>query len=216
MNRGVVAWAATAMAAVLLGIGVAVLGFRGQSTKPPARVEYANPPDYEEGRISERFGVREDQYVLGNLVAPVTVTVFCDVTDPACREFFDRLPEIVERYVKPGKVKLAWRDNPRSVLGEDVAMALRVAALHDRFWDVAAEVATGHVDASDRNNLKRLLDRYGIRSDIPWSAAPELARSFREAALEMGVRRNPAFFAGQDMVASDVVGVIEYLQNHVR
>lgn len=53
--------------------------------------------------------------VLGDKNAPVTIVEFSDYECPFCkRHFDDTFPQLVEKYVKPGKVKIVYRDFPLS------------------------------------------------------------------------------------------------------
>lgn len=223
MARGLLLLGAMALRKVIAAAGFVAVGvFAGlglvsktdpQQSMPP--VQYANPPAYEEGVISERFGVREDHYSLGELTAPLTVTVFCDVTDPTCRPFFERLPEIVNAYIKPGKVKFIWRDNPISEESADLMAALRVAALHDRFWEVAARLAEDGAGRLDRERLVRILAEYGIEETVPWDVGERLMRSAADLAKAVGAAgQNPAFYVGRQRIASDVNGLMAYLADY--
>src|SRR3989344_4780744 len=67
----------------------------------------------------------DDDVVLGNPDAPVTVVEFGDYQCPFCARFFKEVePKIREEYIKTGKVKMIYRDfaflGPESI---DAAMA---------------------------------------------------------------------------------------------
>lgn len=205
--RRVITVAGAMVVGAFLALGLAIRSNPETLTQP---VEYVNVPAYEEGVISKQFGVREDNYTLGELTAPVTVTVFCDVVDPACQPFFDRLPEIVDRYIKPGKVKIVWRDNPRSEDSADLVVALRVAALQDRFWEVAARlVEEGRLD---RERLERILAEYNVTGPVPWEVAGRLMEMASDIAKSVGaVEHNPTFYVGRQRIADDVDGLMAYL-----
>src|SRR5215212_3243362 len=112
--------AAAAAAAVLVVAGVAVSSSGG--AKPAAAPAAA----------STLFtGIPEHAGVLGDPKAPLTVTEYLDLQCPICREASTTtLPEIVQRYVRTGKVKLAAR--PLQFIGPDSVRAAQVAAGADR------------------------------------------------------------------------------------
>jgi len=57
----------------------------------------------------------DDDPVLGNKNAPVTIIEFSDYECPFCKRHFDEtLPQLVKNYVDTGKVKIVYRDFPLS------------------------------------------------------------------------------------------------------
>jgi len=112
--------AAAAAAAVLVVAGVAVSSSGG--AKPAAAPAAA----------STLFtGIPEHAGVLGDPKAPLTVTEYLDLQCPICREASTTtVPEIVQKYVRTGKVKLAAR--PLQFIGPDSVRAAQVAAGAER------------------------------------------------------------------------------------
>lgn len=81
-------------------------------------------------------GIPQRGIELGSSNAPVTLVEFADLQCPFCRQYTeDVLPTLVERYVRPGKVRMVFRNltfiGPDSVKGAQVAGA---AASQDRLW----------------------------------------------------------------------------------
>jgi protein-disulfide isomerase len=69
--------------------------------------EEANQPKFVEGDFSD------DDPVLGDKNAPVTIVEWSDFECPFCGRFFkDTLPQIKKNYIDTGKVKLIYRDFP--------------------------------------------------------------------------------------------------------
>ena len=57
----------------------------------------------------------DDDPVLGDSNAPVTIVEFSDYECPFCKRHFDQtLPQIISKYIDTGKVKLVFRDFPLS------------------------------------------------------------------------------------------------------
>ena len=57
----------------------------------------------------------DDDPVLGDKNAPVTIVEFSDYECPFCKRHFDQtLPELIKNYIDTGKVKLVYRDFPLS------------------------------------------------------------------------------------------------------
>ena len=72
--------------------------------------EAAQPP-----AITKGVALVDDDPVLGDKNAPVTMIEFSDYECPFCKRHFDQtLPQLVEKYVDTGKVKIVFRDFPLS------------------------------------------------------------------------------------------------------
>ena len=57
----------------------------------------------------------DDDPVLGDKDAPVTIIEFSDYESPFCKRHFDEtLPKLIQNYVDTGKVKIVFRDLPLS------------------------------------------------------------------------------------------------------
>lgn len=57
----------------------------------------------------------DDDPVLGNKEAPITIIEFSDYECPFCKRHFDQtLPQLIKNYVDTGKVKIVYRDFPLS------------------------------------------------------------------------------------------------------
>jgi len=81
----------------------------------------------------------DDDAVLGDKNAPITMIEFSDFQCPYCEKFFTgALPGIVENYIDTGKVKLIYRDYPLDFhLGAlPAAEAAECAGEQDAFFDM--------------------------------------------------------------------------------
>ena len=57
----------------------------------------------------------DDDPILGDKNAPVTIIEFSDYECPFCKRHFDQtLPELIKKYVETGKAKIVFRDFPLS------------------------------------------------------------------------------------------------------
>jgi protein-disulfide isomerase len=83
-------------------------------------------------------GIEQDGVVLGSPEARVTLIEYADLQCPACRAYTEAyLPDIVDEYVRPGRVKAAFRGI--AFIGPDSETALRwvlAAGLQDRLWQL--------------------------------------------------------------------------------
>lgn len=78
-----------------------------------------------------------DPLALGAVDAPVTMVMYADFRCPFCAKFSrDIEPELVDRYVESGTLRIEWRDFP--IFGkqsEVAARAGRAAAEQGKFWE---------------------------------------------------------------------------------
>src|SRR3954449_4053244 len=98
------------LVAALLALGLVVLGYTivKISTRKPDR-EVVHVQGINEAQ--ELFGgVPQEGDRLGSENAPVTIQVFNDVQCSSCRDdFLGTIPGLMEKYVRPGDVKLLYR-----------------------------------------------------------------------------------------------------------
>jgi protein-disulfide isomerase len=93
-----------------------------------------------EASLGERFdGIPQHRSILGKRDAPFTLVEFADLQCPFCARF-DRavLPAVIERFVRPGRLRLDLR--PVAFLGPDSstgAAATVAAGFQNRMWQFA-------------------------------------------------------------------------------
>jgi protein-disulfide isomerase len=74
--------------------------------------------------LGQGTAAEPQEQILGQPDAPVTIIEYASLTCPHCAQFHNEvLPELKERYIDPGKVRLIYRDFPLD------QMALAAAAL---------------------------------------------------------------------------------------
>jgi len=106
---------------LLLGLGLSALGYTivEMSTQEPGDpvVHVAGIED------AQRLfgGVPQEGDRLGSDDAPVTIQVFNDIQCDDCRDdFLETIPQLTERYARPGDAKLLWRHYSNSVNPEQL------------------------------------------------------------------------------------------------
>ena len=101
MNRRHILTFGLAAGGVLAGAGLlpAPLGLRGSA--------------WADSDLAPPQGLYEDEHILGDKAAPITIIEYSSLTCPHCASFHDRtLPELEEKWITPGKVNLAYRHFP--------------------------------------------------------------------------------------------------------
>ena len=142
---------AVLVAAVL--VGVLVAGTRGNDQLESAQSVGSNaaPETGPLGDLARR--TPSDPMALGAIDAPVVMVAFSDFRCPFCAQFsLETEPQLVDRYVEDGTLRIEWRDLP--IFGKqsfDAARAGRAAAAQEKFWEFTHAVyadapATGHAD----------------------------------------------------------------------
>jgi len=119
---------------LLLGLGLIALGYTivEVSTQKPGDpvVHVAGIED------AQRLfgGVPQEGDRLGSDDAPVTIQVFNDIQCDDCRDdFLGTIPQLTERYVRPGDVKLLWRHYSNSVNPEQLGFYGAEAAAEQNY-----------------------------------------------------------------------------------
>jgi len=119
---GVLAWAVSAAGG-------------GNASSSHTQQEAKNPNDQAKVDIEPRRDA-DDPMARGDVDAPVVLIDYSDFQCPFCGKFArDIAPEIVDKYVEEGIVRIEWRDFP--YLGDDSwkgAKAGRAAAAQGKFW----------------------------------------------------------------------------------
>ena len=88
--------------------------------------------------VVDLAGIPQDGLILGSPDARVTLIEYADLQCPACRNYTEAyFPEVVDRYVRPGRVKTEFRGI--AFIGPDSQTALRyvlAAGVQDRLWQL--------------------------------------------------------------------------------
>jgi protein-disulfide isomerase len=149
-SKPAVSWAITLLLAASLFFAGFLLG-RATAPESPGQLVTSGPLGEQARRAAD------DPFALGSLDAPVTMVVFSDYRCPFCARY-SRMsePEIVQRFVDTGQLRLEWRDFP--IFGDAsilAARAGRAAADQGKFWEFnravfAAAPESGHHDLTPR------------------------------------------------------------------
>jgi protein-disulfide isomerase len=175
----VLAFAGAAAAAVALVV-VALL-FRNDGDAPP--------PSPTPG--VELAGIPQDDRVLGNPAAKVTLIEYADPQCPACRLYSEDLfPAVVDEYVRPGKVKNEFRGFP--FIGPDSVKALLfiyAAGLQDKLWEYQEALFRNQGGENDGWVTDELLRQ--IADEIPGLDADKLFADAESAEIAAEVNAAP-------------------------
>jgi protein-disulfide isomerase len=160
--------------------------------------------------VQKRFaGIPQDGLTLGNPDAPVTLVEFADLQCPFCKQASDgSLPTLVDKYVRPGKLKIEFRNF--AILGPDsekAARALQGAAEQGKAWQF---IDTFYLNQGEENTgyvtdefIRRIARGAGAEPEaivkISNDAnANETLDEARADAEKFGVDSTPSFLIGRD------------------
>ncbi|GAA2404753.1 hypothetical protein GCM10010420_35450 [Streptomyces glaucosporus] len=207
-GRGVSAAVAVLALALVLGLvsalgGAPDSGSGGGSAAPAETSESPQAPD--EALLALARREDGDPNALGRADAPVVLIEYADFQCPFCGKFArDTAPELIEKYVESGVLRIEWRDFP--VFGEESEAAARAgyaAGRQGRFWEFH-EVAYG--EDRRRNSgrfagekLVELAREAGVedlerfRADMESADADEAVERDVREGHGLGVTSTPAF-----------------------
>ncbi len=101
------------IAGALIGGGI-YLGVRPNTIQQPNAPAVGQQPGNQPPSGPAKVSVDDDP-MLGNKNAPLTLIEFADFECPFCKRSFDELlPELKKNYINTGKLKLVYRDFPLS------------------------------------------------------------------------------------------------------
>jgi protein-disulfide isomerase len=189
--------ATLAVAIVVVIIALAVSSSGGSGGKKPSRGDTRSTTNLFNG-------IAQSGITLGNPQAKVTVYEFADLQCPFCRQYTESVfPDLVNKYVKPGKVKMVWRN--LTFIGPDSITAARAASAsgaQNKLWDFAdlfyknqGTENTGYVTDKFIENIAKSADVDVAKMKADQSA-PFVEQQLGEAqqqAQEFQINSTPSF-----------------------
>lgn len=155
----------------------------------------------------------DDDPVLGDKNAPVTIIEFSDYQCPFCKRFHDQVfPEIKKNYIDTGKVRYVFRDNPLSFhpLAKPAAIAASCGGEQGKFWEFNDFLFGGTQNLQKEAILKQAeeiglnVDKFTACLDDPKHDA-EIQKDQQDAA-KYGARGTPGFFVGKSTASGEIEG----------
>jgi protein-disulfide isomerase len=142
--------------------------------------------------------------VEGDAEAPVTIVVYTDFQCPFCARFArDTLPILRERYVEPGRVRLAIRHLPLENIHPDAreaAAAAHCAAEQMRFWDMHDRLFADprHLSPADLGETAQSigLDRALFGACLGRRTTAQRIDADIAEARRLGITSTPTFLLG--------------------
>lgn len=152
-------------------------------------------------------GIHQDGTGIGAPDAPVTLVEFADLQCPFCAQWAtDAFPDLVEDYVRPGKLRIEFRG--LTFIGPDSEKALRAALSageQDKLWHTVellyqnqGEENSGWVsdELLDAVATSAMLDAGPWRDGFDSAAVDEGIQSAAAEATTAGINSTPSFLVG--------------------
>lgn len=128
---------------VIAGVLIAGAVFYSDSKSSVGTTQGSNPTQQVAGGAPQAVATVvasvDDDAVLGDPNAPITMIEFSDFQCPFCRKFYkETLPQIKKEYIATGKVKLVYRDFPLSFHpgATPAAEGTECAREQGKFWEM--------------------------------------------------------------------------------
>ena len=153
--------------------------------------------------------------IIGNSNAPITIIEFSDFQCPFCAKFhIQTLPKIMDEYIKDGKVKLVFRDFPIQSIHSNALLASAAAEcaneqgkfkeMHDKLFENQNEWNSKNTD-----NVIILFNQYSLEMEIEEEKFDSCLRNGKyvkeiqkdlEDGRAYGISGTPGFFIGNDEI----------------
>ena len=154
----------------------------------------------------------DDDAVLGNKNAPVTIIEFSDFQCPFCEKFFtESFSQIKTNYIDTGKVKLVFRDFPLTSIHQyaetaaEATECVRTKGGDTAFWKMHDKIFENQASLSE-DNLKKWAKDFGYNIDTCLANGEKTAEVNKDLSdgSAAGVSGTPSFFINGKMVEGAV------------
>lgn len=161
----------------------------------------------------ELNGIPQSGKVLGSPTAPVTLVYFGDLECPYCAEFTQKaLPGVIEKLVRPGKLKVEYRNLETATREPETFRTQQVAAMAagaqnklwyyiELFYNQQGEEDSGYVTESFLQGLAQQVPGLNLSqwsSDRNNGEYAKLVEKDAEAASNEGFTGTPSFLLGKN------------------
>ena len=198
--RGILVPVVIAVVAGLAAIGLAVSGNDNETEPTPTLTT-----------VDGATASPADPMALGDPNAPVVMVSYSEFQCPFCGRYArETEPELVDRFVDTGVLRIEWRDFP--YLGEESVVAARAAraasvqgefwAFHERLFADQPQPNSGQLTIAFLEGIAAELglDLAQFRSDMNSAETMSAIEADFDEALSVGVNGTPAFMINGEPV----------------
>ena len=184
--------------------------FSNNQTPAPADEKAPTPPAQQQPAAPKEAPTVDDDDVLGDEDAKVTIIEFSDYECPFCGRFVTgAMAELKEKYVETGKVKYVFRDFPLGFhqKAQKAAEAAECAGDQEKYWEMHDKLFENS-KALEVDQLKQYAADLGLNTGTFNSCLDEgtheaeVKKDFGDG-VKAGVSGTPSFFInGQKLVGA--------------
>ena len=212
---------------VFLGVGCSRGDAAGSAAKAPtATTSVASASNVAPGAAAQdSIAVKADRgRILGDSGAKVWLVMASDFQCSFCKQWHDdQFAKIVQKYVKPGRVRLAYLNMPLSIhpFAVPAAEAAMCASVQDKFWpmhdslfatqkiwEVLRDPASFFDTLANHNHVEMATWRTCVSKHL---TLPTIESDY-DRARRVGANSTPTFIVGATKLASadaDVAGALD-------
>lgn len=156
----------------------------------------------------------DDDPILGDVDAPVTLIEFSDYKCPFCGRFFrNTFPRIKTDYIENGKVRYVFRDFPILSIhpqAQKAAEAAQCSGDQDKYWEMHDRIFENQ-QAMKVENLKGHAEKLSLNMEdfnrcLDGGKYAEEVKKDIQAGQKAGVRGTPSFILGKTTKDGKVKG----------
>jgi len=146
----------------------------------------------------------DDDPILGDKGAPITLIEFSDYQCPFCRRFYkETLPRLKDEFIKKGKLRYVFRDFPVQPIhpfANKAAEAAQCAEEEGQYWEMH-DLLFENQEAMETENIKAHAKALGLNL-VAFEKCLEEGKYVGEvdkdknAGLSAGIRGTPSFILG--------------------
>ena len=144
---------------------------------------------------------------LGAPDAPVVMEIYSDFACPFCvRHDLEVEPELIERYVEPGLLRLVWFDTPfQGQRALQLAVAARAGQRQDAFWEVKEAIFAEGPSGSSIEELVALAESRGLdgerfAQDLEDPELVRIVQSDLQRSQQLQVQGTPTFLVNGERI----------------
>ncbi|HYB24370.1 MAG TPA: thioredoxin domain-containing protein [Solirubrobacteraceae bacterium] len=189
-----------AVAVVVVAIVIVLIATSGGSK---SGLQKGNEKNTTVTQISSLIGgIPQSGNALGSPAAPVTLKYFGDLECPICREFtLGALPQIIEKYVRPGKVRIEYHSMETATHEPEVFNTQQVAAYAagrqnkawyfiETFYHEQGEEDSGYVTESYLQGIAKQVPGLNLAK---WASDRNDSELANEVATDKQIANNEGF-----------------------
>lgn len=176
--------------------------------------QIAQPPTLNQNDV---LNINQNDVILGNPEAPVTLIEYSDYQCPFCQKFFKETePLIRKNYIETGKVKMVYRDFPLPghPYAEPAAEAANCAKDQGKFWAYHDAIFQKQNELPTLDYLKLAnelgLDTNQFKKCLGDQKYKDKIKKDYEGGASIGVNGTPTFFInGKQIIGAQPYSVFE-------